>query len=150
MFYDLERSLIIGTIILSVCGLPISFAQIILGAQYLNQCTNKSQVPIFNIVAGVVGLAFEIFILLIACIWSRAQNGRVYYLIILVSGTSFFIFFFGWYIYGVTLISFTTINNAVFCPTPIQQLTDVVVIMYLAPVVLFIILIFCYWFTPSE
>jgi hypothetical protein len=147
---DLEKSFIYGLIILCICGLPVSFTQLIVGAKYFNQCSTYPMVPIFNVVAGVIGIVFEIAMLIIGYKWWRKPNGEALSMILLISGISFFLFFFAWYLYGITLLNFYPSNPYVICATPVQNLTNVVVIMYACPVVLCVILIFCFWCTPAE
>lgn len=127
-------------LVICACGLPISFAQLVMGAQYFKQCPNTPMIPIFNVVSGVIGLVGEVALLIAGFIWWKDKDENLTN-ILLISAFLFYTFLFGWYIYGCTLVNLDS-NTA--CQSTVQIITNVVVIMFWVPIG-FVFLVVAYY-----
>lgn len=116
--------------IICACGLPISLAQLIMGGQYFKQCPNIPMIPVFNVVSGVIGLVGETILLIVGFISLKQKNDNLTN-ILLISSFLFYTFLFAWYIYGCTLVN---LDGTTACQSPVQIITNVVVIMFWVPI----------------
>lgn len=137
---SLVKYVTIGLFSFGFFGLPISFAQLILGGHYFNECSGNSQIPIFNVVAGVVGLANEILLLVCFVLFYNDKHDKPWVQVLTGIAGFIMVLYVPWYIFGSTLVD---LNYTKLCAHTLQAVTNAVVIIFWIPTALFIFAIIC-------
>ena len=130
------------SLIIGVCLIPIGFAQLIVGAQYFSQCSLNQEIPTFNVVSGVLTLvvACPSYLCTAHCILKN-REGDWYTYGSCIASVIVTLFYFGWYIYGITLAVIP--YDSTLCAYTLQNATRVIVIICCIPIGIVILICIC-------
>ena len=146
---DLMSGFTIELIVISLCFLPISLAQLIIVARYLQAGTSSPMLTVCNVVSGVIGLIFEMIIFIVGLksyIDGDTDKKKVLPFVSFAIVLLTLAFFFCWYMYGRVLV---TADNATSTWVPsVMGITKTIFEIYVLPI-LFFLVIGCMWYSSG-